>query len=316
MPRRFNLRLSAVCIALVAVISFVPSAWAVVVLRKGSTRPVMGHLLRMDGSSVVVRETLPSGKTRELTFRRDDISELILTVSPERLAELDPARPQLYREYAEELAEKHRDPEAREAAIRLYHITAWLDRGALRKSAMLGLIALARSPEEERRFRAAAFLLEGDRSLLASEAAVDLPGSTAAREPFRELLSALRLLRQGKPADARAIFGRTSSDEALDALTRVVTREELMAACSAKQLTNDQLHKVLSAELALQRAVNEQDSPDRASDAAEELQQNEISWSQAYRTHGLSPLPSIDLEHLTEFDPQACLFRNGAWVRP
>ena len=316
MPRSFNFPFAAACIAVVAITSWVTPMRAAVVLRKGSTRPIMGHLLRMDDSGVVIREMLSDGKTREHTIRRDEISELIITVSDERLAELDPAKPQLYREYAEELAEKHRDPEARDAAIRLYHITAWLDRGALRKSAMLGLISLARSPEEERRFRAAAYLLDGDRTLLASEAAVAVPGSAAAREPLRELLSALRLLRQGKPADARAIVERTSSDEALDALTRVMTREELLAACTARQLSEEQLYKVLSAELALQRAVSEQARPDYSVDAAEERHEREISWSQAYRTHGVAPLPSIDIEHLTEFDPHACLFRNGTWTRP
>ena len=84
--------------------------------------------------------------------------ELMITVLPERLAELDPARPQSYLEYAEELAEKRRDPEARDAAMRLFAIAAARGESKVRHSALLGLIELARSPQEERRFRAAAYL--------------------------------------------------------------------------------------------------------------------------------------------------------------
>jgi hypothetical protein len=40
------------------------------------------------------------------------------------------------------------------------------------------------------------------------------------------------------------------------------------------------------------------------------------SWSAISKSHGLSALPSLALESLTEFDPRACLFRDGKWVRP
>ena len=130
----------------------VQTAEAVVVLPKGSDRPVMGYLVRQDERNVVVRQEQAGGKSRETVFARSEIEELIVTVSPDRLAELDPARPELYREYAEELAEKQRDPEARDAAIRLYAIAAVRGDEKLRHSALLGLVSLARSPEEERLF--------------------------------------------------------------------------------------------------------------------------------------------------------------------
>src|SRR4051794_1038591 len=102
----------------------VQTAEAVVVLPKGSDRPVMGYRVGQDERNAGVRQEQPGGKSRETLFARSDIEELIITVSPDRLAELDPARPEMYREYAEELAEKQRDPEARDAAIRLYAIAA------------------------------------------------------------------------------------------------------------------------------------------------------------------------------------------------
>src|SRR5206468_9849498 len=89
----------------------------------------------------------------------------IITVSPERLAALDPSKPQDYREYAEELAEKQRDPEARDTAIRLYAIAAARGDDNLRHSALLGLIALARNPDEERLFRAAGYRFDSGHEL-------------------------------------------------------------------------------------------------------------------------------------------------------
>ena len=38
--------------------------------------------------------------------------------------------------------------------------------------------------------------------------------------------------------------------------------------------------------------------------------------SQQARIGGLAPLPSLDLETLTEFDPRKCVFRDGKWTEP
>src|SRR3954465_9276597 len=114
------------------------AACAAVVIVKGSNQPVMGYLVRQDERSVVLREVLPGGKTRESSFARGNIDELIITVAPEKLAALEPARLNEYLEYAEEWAEKLRDPEARETALRLYGIVAARGDGSLRRSAMLG----------------------------------------------------------------------------------------------------------------------------------------------------------------------------------
>jgi hypothetical protein len=198
-------------------------ARAVVVLPKGAKQPIMGYLVRQDERTVVVRQPLADGKSRESTFAKKDLDELIITVSPERLAALDPTKPSSYREYAEELAEKQRDPEARDTAVRLYAITAAKGDDKLRHSALLGLIALARNPDEERLFRAAAYLFDPEH-------------------------------------DASILVMASSSTPAAASL--------------------------------------------------------ESSWSASANQRGLAPLPAINLERLTEFDPAACLFRNGKWARP
>src|SRR5262245_52510547 len=216
--------LTAVCIAVsVAAALFCRPIHAVVVLPKGSKQPIMGYLVRQDERAIVIRQDLPDGKSRESSFAKKDLDELIITVSPERLAALDPNKLQAYREYAEELAEKQRDPEARDAAVRLYAIVAARGDGNLRHSALLGLISLARNADEERLFRAAAYLFDPDHdpTVLAGSAAI---------------------------ADSAGAI--------------------------------------------------------------------ETSWSESLSKRGPAPLPAISLERLTEFDPAACVYRGGKWIRP
>src|SRR5690349_18452025 len=134
-----------------AVLWFVRPASAVVVYKKGTSKPVAGHLVRQNGNEVVVRDESSSG-LKEIVIPRSEIDDFIETVSAERLAALTPSRPQEYREYAEELAEKKLDPEARQTAVRLFQIAAWLDPAKTGRGALLGLVSVARPGEEEARF--------------------------------------------------------------------------------------------------------------------------------------------------------------------
>jgi hypothetical protein len=284
------------------------AAHAVVVLPKGSDRPVMGYLVRQDERTVVVRQPQPGGKSREIPFSKADLDELIITVLPERLAELDPARPQPYREYAEELAEKQRDPEARDMAIRLYAIAAARGDERLRYGALLGLISLARGADEERRFRAAAFLYDP-----AHDAAILVAPTAAARgalsPPSAELLSVLRLARQGKGSTAKVILDRPEVKAEASQFSAVISLEDLMAACTARQLSPQQLLQLLKAELALE------DTPAPLATAPGSAAQP-ATWSQAAATDGHSPLPLLSLDKLTEFDPAECFYKGGKWVQP
>jgi hypothetical protein len=304
MPRT----LKACCLVLL-LCGLPTAARGVVVLPKGASEPVMGYLVRQDERTVVVRQDLPGGKSRDVPFSKSDLDELIITVSPERLAELDPSRPRLYREYAEELAEKQRDPEARDAAIRLYAICAARGDDKLRRGSLLGLIALARTPEEERRFRAAAYLFdsEHDESVLTSIATGDAAG-TSRWQASPDLLSVLRYARQGKGPTAKAILDKPAVRTEAAEIAALITVDDLEKACSARQLTSEQLRKIVRAELTL-----ESSAPTAAADkrAAERT-----TWSSARSAGRLSALPTVELEKLTEFDPAACLFRDGKWLRP
>lgn len=216
--------LTAVCVAAsIAAALFSQPVYAVVVLSKGAKQPIMGYLVRQDERTIVIRQDLPDGKSRESSFAKKDLDELIITVSPERLTTLDRSNLNDYREYAEELAEKQRDPEARDTAIRLYAIVAVWGDGNLRHSALLGLIALARNADEERLFRAATYLFDPDH-------------------------------------DPSVLAGSAATADSAGAI--------------------------------------------------------ETSWSESFSKRGLAPLPPLNLERLTEFDPTACVYRSGKWVRP
>ncbi len=283
-------------------------AHAVVVYKKGSSKPVAGHLVRQNGNEVVVREENAAGQ-RDIIIPRSEIGDLIETVSAERLESLNPVRPQEYREYAEELAEKKLDPEARLMAVRLFQIAAWLDPAKTGRGALLGLVSVARPGEEEARFRAAAYLFDPrhDKALLGQTSASVGKGKKE-EDPVQGLLEALRQLRRGHGQLARAALAHLAVGEELDAHRGILSREEFLAAASGKELSDEQLRKVLELELTL-------DS--RLSGRGEARTQTTLaSWTDAVRTGNLASLPALQFDKLTPFDPHECVFRQGKWQRP
>jgi hypothetical protein len=274
---------------------------SVTIFERGNPEPTRGRLIRQTAAEVTIEEMLSGGQTRRRTIPRAQIEDMIDPVSPQRLEELSPENPQAYRNYAEELAEKRIDPDAQAAAIRLYLIAAWLEPESLAKSSLLGMTALARTPGEERRFRALAYLFDPDhdRRLLR-----ETPGRAAtAAEPSEtreNLRRALQLRRQGNRRAAMLNLGRTGVTEELQQYSDVLTLEEF----SQPGLPDSLLQKIVSLELTLESggdSAKEKDAP--------------LAWSQI-GSEGAAPVPSLRLETLTEFDPRHCLYRNGRWTAP
>jgi hypothetical protein len=210
-------------------------AAAVIIYLRGNDQPIRGYYLRENEHVVVLQELRSDGTTAERTVPRSQIEDLIRSVDPQRLAALDPAHPEAYREYAEELAEKRKDPEAQVTAIRLYQIAAVLEPERLGASCLLGMIPLARDEAEQRRFRAVAYLsdprhepalLQIERPQVTRSAQFD-----PAQAEF--LLKALRALRQGRRRDALAQARRSKLEERLPLLTDAITYEEFERACEA-----------------------------------------------------------------------------------
>ena len=191
-----------------------------------------------------------------------------------------------------------------------------LGEGTLRRGSLLGLAALARSPQEEPTSSGPpriSMIPNMTPRRLAGTGDAKLTRTPTSPEHVAELLSALRLIRQGKGQQAKVIVEKPIVREQLDGLAKIITAEELLAACTSKPLTDERLYKLLQAE----RRWGSSLGNGSASSSANELAQPERSWTSAVKSRGLSPLPSLTyLESLTEFDPRACLFRDGKWVRP
>ncbi len=117
-------------------------AAAVILYLKDQDQPIRGYYVRENEHAVVLLELLPNGSTAERSVPRTQIDDMIRSVSEERLAALRPENPDAYREYAEELAEKRKDPDAQLTGLRLYQMAAVLEPQRLGRSCLLGMVPL------------------------------------------------------------------------------------------------------------------------------------------------------------------------------
>ena len=293
----------------VGFISPIETARGAIIVLKNQAEPVLGLIVRQEKGQLVVKVRDESGKLRDQTLERKEVAEIIETVSPQRLQALNPKSPEAYRDYAEELAAKQRDWEARETAIRLYAIAFHLERAKLGKSALRGLISLARSPQEEQQFRAALFILD-PRQILD-----DLPTSKNAaevkkeRNRWEETLRGVQLLRRGQGAAARPIFAKAEVAKVLQGYEAFISRSELETACKEISLTDRRLRQLLLLELALESH--------RAPPAEQSLLEDvSPAWGSDLQSGGNNPVPVIDLDRLTEFDMRQTIYRDGKWIAP
>lgn len=293
-------------------------AWAAIALLKSGGEPIRGFLVRQDAEEVVLDVPRADGSMERRTLRRIDLDALLITVPPERLAALVPDDPKAYRNFAEELAEKKVDPEARAAALRLYLLAAYLDPKEFGRGSLLGMIALARSPAEEKKFRAMAFLLDGehDRGLLKEASATPaIPAGESAlvKEDRNAILRAVQLYRQGKLREAATIIRPTRLRPVFDRLEGPIDYDAFLAACNSPGRATpkaDVLAKTLAIELALA-------APTDGSPAAAPMKESaEHDWSAAAKSGDLAPAPALRLEYITEFDPRLSVFRDGKWQAP
>jgi hypothetical protein len=298
------------CAAALALLMIASPASAVVIYRKGEDKPLMGFLLSQDPQRVVVGIPRAAGGQQEKVIPRSDIASMIETVDRERLASLSHEKPAEYRDYGEELSEKRQDPEARQTAIRLFLIAVWLDP-ELTRSAMLGMIRLARNEREEARFRALAYLLDEDhdRSLLKPpQTTVEAPSDLSAEERAN-IRGFLQLLRQERPDDARQLVAdHPEIMRDLEQFDEVVNKAEIQKAANGGFVGPSLVTRLVELEMALS------ESP--ASVEVATPRERTASWSEGRKINGFRPLPVIKLETVTEFNPRASVYRNGHWVDP
>jgi hypothetical protein len=208
-----------------------------IIIETGAGKRVSGYVVREDKAKIVIRSKV-AGKDRDDEYTLQNI-RIIHRVSQERLAKLKKESPRDYRDYAEELAPKAEDPEARETALRLFLIAAWLEPDKLGRSCLMSMSNLARTPEEARRFRALAYLLDAKHD----PAALQLPkqtGSTSAvtdkasEVAKTDFLSALKEFRRGRLAEARSLANQPGVAELFAASPGLMDHATFLAACKAE----------------------------------------------------------------------------------
>jgi hypothetical protein len=91
-----------------------------------------------------------------------------------------------------------------------------------------------------------------------------------------------------------------------------VSYDDFVKLCDRRDpLTIDQLRRVALAEASLIRVIgggNRLPPPDASKKGA--------SWAEIMATSSPTPVPSLSLTTLTEFDPRNCEYRDGEWVKP
>jgi hypothetical protein len=312
-PDSFKPARARLLFCVLALTSISAPCHAVIILEKNASEPIRGYLVEADEVRVVVDVLLPNGDIRRRILPRSSIAEMLEGVSRDKLAGLRSERPEDYRDYAEELAVKTNDPDARVTAIRLYQIAAYLAPDKLGRSCLLGMVSLARNGDEERKFRAAAYLIdrEHNRDVLKSA------GKGASRpddgewtaEQRQQLRTMLQALREQRPSDARSLARRPALAEPLLRISGILVPGDFAELRNGEPLPKGLMIKVLAAELSLEGAPGGRP----ASEPSEDRRPAVGGWANLADPQRSTPVPVLALVYLTEFDPRQCHFRNGKW---
>ena len=278
----------------------------VIILQNDSTETIKGFLVSQNDMRVIDDALLPTGETRQLVILRSAIDVMIISVALDRLEALQPDQPRSYRDYADELAEKREDPEARNTAIRLYLLAAHLDPQGQGRSSLLSMAELARSPNEERKFRAMVYLLDPahDRGELKPPSLTVAPKIKLTKSQRTMLLTAIRALRDGNRREALNFSRRPLFQEIFKRYSSILTLEEFSDAAAQrnKQLPTNVLGKLITVELLVL------DLP-----LKDELSTVDIRWSTILKNGQDTPVTPLSLETITEFDPNENVFKNNHW---
>jgi len=271
------------------------------------------------GSVVVIAVPQRDGGSIKRSVPPGEIRRIVKTVDYERLENLDGSNAKAYYNYAEELAERRFDPEARDTAIRLFLIAASLNKADYGRAAFLGLIPLARNASEEKRFRAMAYLHDPahDEATL-SETAAPVAAPVEGDRTTRDLLRAMQLLRQAKRREAGMLLHRDDVAKAFAEFSSVfpeATLEKFLT--RSNEILPFELEMILRVELALE-GVDAGPSTARSPGAG---------WGKLIASKGDVPVTPLQMTTLARrLDPQAkpgafidpgrTLYRSGKWTTP
>ncbi len=320
-----SLLLSMLVFALESCLGFLPRCNAATVYLKGKSQPVYGTLLKKTSNNLAIR-VADSGAagTKDIVIPLVEIDEVFEPISLPRLEKLDPAQPDAYRLYAEELAEHRKDPEAAAMAIDLFLRSAILDKGPGRDSALRGLVASARNAGERRTFAAAALavsptlplklLEDSSRSKLTTSGTTEEPTAGGGVPTRERLLLFIQSVRMGR-GPGLSPQGQTLLDQfPPHLLPGQLTLEQLAAvAKKATRPTGTTLRELLLIEARLEQ---EDEVNSHRPQEGNSLGFAAGSWETgALSKHRFQPIPT-SLQDLTSSDLLATVFRQGKWTRP
>jgi hypothetical protein len=280
---------------------------------------VGGFLVSEDKKAkrLTVRIVLPDGEEKIQVF---DLAKITVRhkVDLDRLEKLSKENPSAYVKYAEELADKKTDPEAIEVAVRLFLIAAYLEPAKLGRDCVLRMSDLAADETHARKFLAMAYMLDAkhDPALLKFDgrklAPSALPDAKAARAALSFFRKALQQFREGKFKEAQANANVAGVAVCFKNAPGRIDQKSFVQACKDaaldKSVAENHLDFVLRAEIwALERTLADGPSPPRKIGGG---------WFGALNNRDLRPLPTWNLETITEHDPRNCVFRKGNWTLP
>jgi hypothetical protein len=206
------------------------SAWAILIESGGVQ--IGGYFVSDDGKTLKMR-VADGGSEKQMSFERAKI-KIIHQFDRSRLETLDKNAPKGYADLAESLAVHKADPEARNVAMRLFLIAAYLDKGPLGAKCLLRMSALTGSPAEARRCKAMAFLLDpsADASMLRVEAVKPQPLNKAQIGALQDLLKALQFYRTGELRLAKEVAERKGMDAMFNAAPGLASPAAFQQRCN------------------------------------------------------------------------------------
>jgi hypothetical protein len=236
MIKRQTVRIHHLILSLAAAMLWPASPARAILIETGPGVQVGGYFVRQDANTLTIRIRLPHGKEKVAEYELAKI-KIIHQLDRGRLEKLSQENPQAYRVYAEELALKKADPEARDVAMRLFLISAYLDRSRLGHSSLLQMSALASTPAEARRCRAMAFVLDpkADESVLRTDPETPMPVGKAEAGSLQELIKALQSFRAGQVKLAKDAAAREGMDKTFRLAPGMLSRAAFVQKCNDAQ---------------------------------------------------------------------------------
>ena len=287
-----------------------------IIWMRGNDVPVFGRIESQADQELEIRIFENGSYGEKTTIPRELVEQMVVNIDANRLARLDPAKPESYRDYAEELAAQKKDLAAKHLAQRLYLLAAANAENnrtgdnrrkiAIQRSALLGLASLAESASERRRIDVLRHLLTPaslDSGPLIARDPTTIPESSSRTALMLDLV---RAIRREQTQHALQLLSSPENRTIFADWREVCSLEELDQIARANRPSQVQLSQLLAIELQIVRTDSSSNIPVR----------QVRNWGDHAMqvSNSLGVLPTFD--DVTPFDPRKSVYRNGDWMEP